>query len=70
MARSGPTSPCINVCVLDEHDCCKGCRRTVTESARWSRLSADEQWAVIARIEQVRADERRAATAALSAAEG
>jgi predicted Fe-S protein YdhL (DUF1289 family) len=70
MARSGPTSPCINVCVLDEHDCCKGCRRTVTEIARWSRLSADEQWAVIARIEQVRADERRAATAALSAAEG
>jgi len=70
MTRSGPTSPCINVCVLDEHDCCKGCRRTVTEIARWSRLSADEQWAVIARIEQVRADERRAATAALSAAEG
>jgi predicted Fe-S protein YdhL (DUF1289 family) len=70
MVRSGPTSPCINVCVLDEHDCCKGCRRTVTEIARWSRLSADEQWAVIARIERVRADERRAATAAASAAGG
>ena len=69
MARSGPTSPCINVCVLDEHNCCKGCRRTVTEIARWSRLSADEQWAVIARIERVRADER-ATTAAASAAEG
>jgi predicted Fe-S protein YdhL (DUF1289 family) len=70
MARSGPTSPCINVCVLDERNCCKGCRRTVTEIARWGRLSADEQWAVIARIERVRADERRAATAAPSAAEG
>ena len=70
MARSGPNSPCINVCVLDDHDCCKGCRRTVTEIARWSRLSADEQWAVVARIERVRADERRAATAAMSAAEG
>jgi hypothetical protein len=27
-------------------------------------MGADEQWAVIARIEQVRADERRATTAA------
>jgi predicted Fe-S protein YdhL (DUF1289 family) len=70
MARSGPTSPCINVCVFDEHGRCKGCRRTVTEIARWSRLSADEQWTVIARIERVRAEERRAATAAASAAEG
>jgi predicted Fe-S protein YdhL (DUF1289 family) len=70
MARSGPISPCINVCVLDDHGCCKGCRRTVTEIARWGRLSADEQWAVIARIERVRADERCATTAAASAAEG
>jgi uncharacterized protein len=68
MAQSGPTSPCISVCVLDERNCCKGCRRTVTEIARWGRLSADEQWAVIARIERVRADERRAATAAPGAA--
>jgi predicted Fe-S protein YdhL (DUF1289 family) len=58
------------VCVLDDHGCCKGCRRTVTEIARWSRLSAIEQWAVIARIERVRAEERCAATAAASAAEG
>ena len=70
MARSGPTSPCINVCVLDDRDCCKGCRRTVKEIARWGRMGPDEQWAVIARIEQVRADERRAAIAATSAAEG
>jgi predicted Fe-S protein YdhL (DUF1289 family) len=69
MARSGPTSPCINVCVLDDHDSCRGCRRSLHEIARWGRMTADEQWAVIARIEQVRADERRAATAA-RAAEG
>jgi len=60
----------MNVCVLDERDCCKGCRRTVAEIARWARMSADEQWAVVARIEQVRADERRVANAAVSAAEG
>jgi len=58
------------VCVLDERNCCKGCRRTVTEIARWGRMGADEQWAVIARIEQVRAEERHAATAAAGAAEG
>jgi len=58
------------VCVLDDRDCCKGCRRTVKEIARWGRMGPDEQWAVIARIEQVRADERRVATAATSAAEG
>jgi hypothetical protein len=33
-------------------------------------MGADEQWAVIARIEQLRAEERRAATAAAGAAEG
>jgi hypothetical protein len=33
-------------------------------------MSPDEQWAVIARIEQVRAADRCAATAAVSAAEG
>jgi predicted Fe-S protein YdhL (DUF1289 family) len=70
MVRSGPISPCINVCVLDEHDCCKGCRRNVSEIARWGRMRPDEQWAVIARIEQVRADERRAAVVAAGAAEG
>jgi predicted Fe-S protein YdhL (DUF1289 family) len=56
------------VCVLDERDSCKGCRRTVAEIARWGRMTADEQWAVIARIEQVRATEGREAVAAGCAA--
>jgi hypothetical protein len=56
------------VCVLDERDCCTGCRRTVAEIARWGRMSADEQWAVIARIEQSRATDRRDAVAAEFAA--
>jgi hypothetical protein len=33
-------------------------------------MSPDEQWAVIARLEQVRAAERRTATAAPGVAEG
>jgi len=56
------------VCVLDERDFCKGCRRTVAEIARWGRMGADEQWAVIARIEQVGAGERRESVAAQVAA--
>jgi predicted Fe-S protein YdhL (DUF1289 family) len=58
MTRVGPPSPCIGVCVLDERSCCKGCRRSVAEISRWARMSGVEQWAVIARLERVRADER------------
>jgi hypothetical protein len=68
MARSGPDSPCISVCVLDGQNCCKGCRRTVHEIARWGRMTPGEQWAVIARIEQLRAADRREGMAAADAA--
>jgi len=70
MTRSAPASPCINVCVLDERNCCKGCRRTMSGIARWGRMSPVEQWAVIARIEQVRATDRRDSVAAPGVAEG
>ena len=54
MTQPGPVSPCINVCVLDEHRTCTGCRRSLEEIAQWGRMSAAEQWAVIARLERVR----------------
>jgi len=57
MVQSGPSSPCINVCVLDAQRHCTGCRRTLDEIVRWSRMTAAEQWAVIARLDRVRADE-------------
>jgi len=44
----------MNVCVLDADRVCTGCRRTLDEIALWSRMSAAEQWAVIARLERVR----------------
>ncbi len=65
---SGPVSPCMNVCVLDADRCCTGCRRTLDEIARWGRMSAAEQWAVIARLEHVRAAEARRQTVAHAAA--
>jgi predicted Fe-S protein YdhL (DUF1289 family) len=70
MTTPGPASPCISVCVLDEGNCCKGCRRTVAEIARWGRMGAVEQWAVIARIEQRRAAEARETSTAIVVARG
>ena len=54
MTLAGPASPCMNVCVLDADRVCTGCRRTLDEIALWGRMSAAEQWAVIARLERVR----------------
>jgi predicted Fe-S protein YdhL (DUF1289 family) len=49
---TAPASPCVNVCVLDESGTCVGCRRSLDEIARWGRMSAAEQWQVIARLER------------------
>jgi predicted Fe-S protein YdhL (DUF1289 family) len=54
MTQAGPCSPCMNVCVLDAGRVCVGCRRTLDEIARWGRMSAAEQWAVLARLERMR----------------
>jgi uncharacterized protein len=57
MLQTAPASPCINICVLDADRRCTGCGRTVDEIARWGRMSASEQWAVIARLDRLRAAE-------------
>jgi predicted Fe-S protein YdhL (DUF1289 family) len=44
----------MNICVLDSNRVCTGCRRTLDEIARWGRMSAAEQWAVIARLDRLR----------------
>ena len=54
MTQAAPSSPCMNVCVLDAGRVCVGCRRTLDEIARWGRMSAAEQWAVLARLERMR----------------
>jgi predicted Fe-S protein YdhL (DUF1289 family) len=55
MTPAGPSSPCMNICVLDVERVCTGCGRTLDEIERWGRMSAVEQWAVIARLERARA---------------
>lgn len=43
------TSPCINLCQLDQGSgCCRGCFRTLEEIAAWSRVSNDEKRAIVA----------------------
>ena len=32
---TAPQSPCISVCLLDEHDICLGCYRSATEITDW-----------------------------------
>lgn len=60
MTLSAPTSPCIQVCTLDERAYCLGCYRHLEEIARWGRMSAEEQWAVIAALgERRRQREKR-----------
>ena len=68
MSESSPASPCMNVCVLDAARRCRGCRRTLDEIARWGGMSSAEQWAVIARLERLRAEEALLMPAAASAA--
>ncbi len=47
-ALARPRSPCVNVCVLTDTGVCRGCLRTGDEIARWSSMSAREQWALLA----------------------
>ena len=49
-----PNSPCVNVCVLDGAGFCVGCGRTGAEIARWTAMSAREQWALIAALAERR----------------
>jgi predicted Fe-S protein YdhL (DUF1289 family) len=40
--------------MLDSAGFCEGCLRTGDEIARWGAMSAVEQWALVARLEQRR----------------
>jgi predicted Fe-S protein YdhL (DUF1289 family) len=51
MDERGPSSPCLNICSLDERGVCRGCYRTLAEIAGWMRMSAADQWATVGRAE-------------------
>ncbi|MDE2092115.1 MAG: DUF1289 domain-containing protein [Gammaproteobacteria bacterium] len=37
------SSPCVNICCLDEEDICIGCGRTLDEIRRWSDMPEREK---------------------------
>ncbi len=43
------SSPCIQVCKLDEFDVCIGCGRTRDEIARWMQMSQEEKLKIVSR---------------------
>lgn len=49
-------SPCVKKCGIDASCLCSGCLRTGKEIEAWPRMSNEEKWAVMVRV-----DERRAA---------
>lgn len=59
-AADSPSSPCVDICVLDECDICMGCYRSAAEIAAWTALDDAGKRQVIARIR-----ERRRAAGAL-----
>jgi uncharacterized protein len=58
MAATGPMSPCINVCSLDERNYCRGCLRSLDEITGWIRMTPDQQWQVIRATEDRRTRRR------------
>lgn len=48
-------SPCLGICTLDESSQCMGCLRTLEEIRGWALLSIDQQWALLAELEERRA---------------
>lgn len=57
MAGGDVTSPCINVCRMDDaRGVCTGCLRTLDEIAGWSRASDEAKRAILAAIAQRRGE--------------
>jgi uncharacterized protein len=59
MDERGPSSPCLNICSLDDQGVCRGCYRSLAEIAEWTRMTAEERWATVARAEARRLAERK-----------
>lgn len=45
-------SPCVRLCTLDDHDVCLGCGRTLLEITGWTKMSAPDKAACVARARE------------------
>ena len=51
LLASGPPSPCISVCQIDNKTgYCLGCRRTLDEITNWGSMTDEQQAAVLAQL--------------------
>ncbi len=60
MSTREPSSPCINICSLDEQGLCRGCLRSLSEIGGWIRMSPEQKWGVILATEARRLSRRAA----------
>lgn len=44
------TSPCINICRLDDNKICVGCNRTIEEITAWTKYTDKEKLEVLGKI--------------------
>ena len=54
MIEEEPQSPCISVCLLDEHDICQGCFRSADEITDWLMATSQQKRQILERSVQRR----------------
>ena len=54
MIEEEPQSPCISVCLLDEHDICQGCFRSADEITDWLMATPQQTRQILERSVQSR----------------
>jgi len=50
--KSQVTSPCVNICFLNEEDVCTGCYRTGKEISLWGAMNEASQLAVMKKVRE------------------
>lgn len=52
LLSSGPPSPCIGVCKIDDEGFCMGCVRTIDEIRNWSIMLPEQRNNTLQKIEE------------------
>lgn len=52
LLASGPPSPCIGVCKIDDEGFCMGCVRTIDEIRNWSIMLPEQRNNALQKIEE------------------